>query len=60
MNSMNIRYQILTTLCMSNSVFTPTEVLEATKLMYDYLTDGVDMKDEKTSAKVSSIFEVVQ
>jgi len=59
MNKLHMKYQILTTICMSNSTFTPTELLEATQGLYDFITEGADMKEADESS-VTNMFTVVQ
>jgi len=59
MNKLHMKYQILTTLCMSNNTFTPAELLAATTSMYDYVTEGADM-EEADESSVTNMFTVVQ
>lgn len=57
MNKLNLKYQVLTTLCLSNIKFKPDDLLAATEAMYDYLTVDVDMDDER-SGSVTQLHEV--
>lgn len=57
MNKLNLKYQVLTTLCLSNIKFKPDELLAATEAMYSYLTVDIDMDDER-SGSVTQLHEV--
>jgi len=57
MNKLNLKYQVLTTLCLSNIKFKPDDLLAATEAMYDYLTVDVDMEDG-SSGSVTQLHEV--
>lgn len=58
MNKLSLKFQIFQTICMSDHGLcsTPQEILEATLIMYDYITEGVSMNE--TSKDNVSLFEV--
>ena len=50
----SIKFQILNSICMSNAEIKDSNtLLEMTKVMYEFVTDGVEMGDQVQSATVT-------
>ena len=52
----SLKFQAFTNLCMSDLEFdSPSEFIELLKQSVEYITEGVDLTEEKTSGSVLSI-----
>jgi hypothetical protein len=53
MQDPNVKLQVLATICASNNQYSPSELFEAAKALYEWVTEGME---EET--KTADLFEI--